>query len=121
MMWAENLIKNNPDKKVIFIGHAANKNGAEVSMCKKYKNVVLVLCEHSYSRHKLHTGDNGNKMGWVKTCHHSVDKDSYLCMVVFHVKTGVATMRYYSPLYGKCWDEYEAPYSIGQPEDSPWT
>lgn len=121
MKWAESLIKKNPHKKVIFISHAANENGAEVKMCKKYENVVLVLCGHSYSRHKLHSGNNGQKMGWIKTCHHSVDKDSYLCMVVFNVKTGVANCRYYSPLYGRYWDEAGAPYSIGQPENSPWT
>jgi len=121
MTWAENLIKNNPDKKVIFISHAANENGSEVRMCKKYTNVVLVLCGHTKSRHKLHTGNNGNKMGWIKTCQHSVDRDSYLCMVVFDVNTGEANIRYYSPLYGKYWDEAGAPFSAGQPEDSPWT
>ncbi len=120
MNWAENLIKNNPDKKVIFISHAANEDGPEVKMCKKYINVVLVLCGHTKSRHFLHTGNNGNKMGWIKTCHHSVDKDSYLCMVVFDVNTGMANIRYYSPLYGKYWDEEGAPFPDAQPEDSPW-
>jgi hypothetical protein len=121
MIWAENLIENNSDKKVIFISHAANENGPEVRMCKKYINVVLVLCGHTLSRHKLHTGNNGNKMGWIKTNQHSIDRDSYLCLVVFDVKNGIANIRYYSPLYGKYWDEVGAPFSASQPEDSPWT
>lgn len=120
MTWAENLISSHPDKKVIFISHAANSGGSEVSMCKKYENVVLVLCGHTASSHMLLTGNHGNTMGWVKTCHHSAVKDSYFCVAELDTNTGTADFRYYSPQYGKYWDESDAPYTGSQPEDSPW-
>ena len=53
MAWAENLVVNNPDKNVIFISHAANSGGSEVSMLKKYENVVFVLCGHTADSHIL--------------------------------------------------------------------
>jgi len=121
MTWAENLVAGNPDKKVIFISHAANSNGSEVNMLKNYENVVFVLCGHTASRHELLTGNNGNNMGWVKTCHHSAVKDSYYCVAELDTVEGTAYFRYYSPQYGKYWDDPTAPYHDGQPADSPWT
>jgi len=118
--WAENLIFSHPNKKVIFISHAANSNGSEVSMLKQYENVVFVLCGHTADSHILLTGNNGNKMGWVKTCHHSAVKDSYFCVAELDTSSGTADFRYYSPQYGKYWDESDAPYTASQPEDSPW-
>ena len=68
----------------------------------------------------LLTGIHGNQIGWVKTCHHNAGKDSYFCVMELDTDRGTADFRYYSPLYGKYWDESDAPYSAGQPENSPW-
>ena len=124
MNWAEYLIRNNPDKKVIFVMHAANSDGSESKMCKKYDNVVLVLCGHTASRRELLTGNNGNKMGWVKTCWHHADLDSYLCVVELDTEAGTATFRYYSPFYGDYGDDPEsALYKSDKcpTYENPWT
>ena len=81
MDWAENLVQSHPDKKVIFISHAANSNGSEQAMLKNYENVVFVLCGHTASRYELLTGTNGNPIGWIKTNWHNKNKDTYLCVL----------------------------------------
>lgn len=120
MNWAEDLIQNHPDKNVIFISHAANENGSEINALKKYKNLRFVLCGHTKSKHSLKTGINGNKIGWVKTCHHNPARDSYFCVAELDVQSGTADFRYYSPQYGKYWDDSSAPFYDLHPEDSPW-
>jgi len=109
--WAENLIINNLDKKVILISHDANLDGSEVEMCKKYENVLFVMCGHTASKHALLRGDNGNVMGWIKTCMHHKDKDDYFCVIDIDVANGVAEMRYYSPLKERYGDDVYAPWS----------
>ena len=82
---------------------------------------MFVLAGHSGDSHNLLTGNHGNKIGYIKTCHHSAVKDSYFCVVELDIEAGIADCRYYSPLYGKYWDDPTAPYHDGLPEDSPWT
>jgi hypothetical protein len=96
--WAEDLVKNNPDKKVIFVSHAANENGGDWSVLRTYKNLVFALCGHTASREVLLTGSQGNKIGWIKTCWHSADKDHYVRVLLLDTEAGTAKFRFYSPL-----------------------
>ncbi|GJM63244.1 metallophosphoesterase family protein [Persicobacter diffluens] len=96
--WAENLIKNNPDKNVILIRHDANADGSDAVMCKKYDNVALVCCGHTASSHQLQKHHSGSSLGWLKVCHHNKDRDDYFCILDIDVDAGEMEMRYYSPL-----------------------
>ena len=82
---------------------------------------MLVLCGHTADSHILLTGNSGNKMGWVKTCHHSAVLDSYYCIAEIDTVAGSIYFRYYSPQYGKYWDDPTAPYYARLPKDTPWT
>lgn len=113
--WAENLIATNPDKKVILIRHDANADGADVQMCKKYENVVFVMCGHTEARHQLLTNDFGNPLGWVKTCFHNKNSDHFFNVLDIDTETGVVSFRYYSPLEQRYGDAVYEPWS------NPWS
>jgi hypothetical protein len=98
MNWAENLVKNNPDKKVIFVSHAANVDGGDWAALRSYKNLVFALCGHTGSTESLLTGSKGNKIGWIKTCWHDPNKDHYVRVLLLDTKAGTAKFRFYSPL-----------------------
>ena len=125
--WAEQLILANPDKKVILVNHEGGSTRALTNavsrLAKRHENVVFLFAGHSLSRHQLLTGDNGNRIGYVRTCHHDAALDSYVCVVTLDTRTGSASFRYYSPLYGKYWDDPAAPYHHHEkrPQDAPWT
>jgi hypothetical protein len=116
--WAENLVAINPDKKVILISHDANPTSNVSSLGKRHANVVFVLCGHvNPVLHQLLTANDGHQIGYVRTCHHSATLDSYFCFVELDTTTGIASFRFYSPQYGKYWDDPTAPQSN---PDSPW-
>jgi hypothetical protein len=111
LLWAEELIKNNPGKKVIFIKHEINaNNNPYVVMLKKYANVVLILSGHTLSDQRLLLGDNGNKMAWIRTNHHHANLDSYMRVLLIDTANGTVSSQYYSPQYEKFWHDPTAPF-----------
>lgn len=110
-LWAEQLISNNPEKKVIFIKHEVNaNNNSYVEMLKKYPNVVFILSGHTLSQQRLLVGDNGNKIGWIRTNHHHANLDSYMRMLLIDTVAGTVSSQYYSPQYEKFWHDPTAPF-----------
>ncbi len=101
--WAERLIQKHADKNVILINH--EMNNAVKTMGKKYPNVVFFLCGHTRTNRELMAGNDGHKIGWIKTCWHNAELDSFFCVVEVDTTAGSVTCRYYSPLYGEYGDD----------------
>ena len=107
----EDLIKKYPEKKVILIKHEINFDGGLVNnRLKKYPNVSFILSGHTQSGKTLLTGDNGNKIGWIRTCHHNANRDSYFRVLIIETVEGTVSSSFYSPQYEKFWHDLEAPY-----------
>lgn len=119
MAWVEDLIQSHPDKKVIFITHAAYSFGSEQAMLREYGNVVFVLCGHVSSGYELLTGIHGNPIGWIRTCWHDKNKDTYLAVLELDTVTGTSYCYYYSPYFDRyghgSWSHINVPY------EHPWT
>ncbi len=100
--WADNTIKNYPNHKIIIVNH--EHNGGAQWLAKRYKNVILILKGHSGGATKeLKTGNNGNKYGYIGTCFHHRNKDTYLGVVELDTVKNTVSVKYYSPywkLYG---------------------
>ncbi len=75
------------------------------TMGKKYPNVVFFLCGHTRTNRELMAGNDGHKIGWIKTCWHNAELDSFFCVVEVDTTAGSVTCRYYSPLYGEYGDD----------------
>lgn len=118
--WAESLIEANPDSKVIFIKHEVNSNSGLVNRLKGYANVVFVLSGHTQSEYKMLTGDYGNKIAWIRTCHHNANLDSYFRMLLIDTVKGTVKSSFYSPQYEQSWHEPTAPYHDCA-RSAPWT
>jgi len=101
--WAERLIRKHADKNVILINH--EMNNAVKTMGKRHSNVVFFLCGHTRTNRELMTGNEGHKIGWIKTCWHNASLDSFFCVVEVDTAEGSVTCRYYSPLYGEYGDD----------------
>lgn len=108
--WATTLIEANSDKKVIFIKHEVNSGSGVVKALKAYPNVVCILSGHTKSRHTILTGNSGNKIAWIRTCHHDARLDSYFRVLLIDTVKGVISSRFYSPQYEKFWHDPTAPY-----------
>lgn len=132
--WADGVISNHPNHKAILGCHTAGINNAVGRMTKKHANMVLLLCGHTESEIKTYVGHHGNTIGWIKTCWHDADLDSYLCMIKIETTTGTMTGRYYSPYYHDYGDDPESvfyshrrnPMNYDEtrpqdPYDHPWT
>ena len=118
--WMEDLVAAHPDKKVILIKHEVNADGGVVKRLKKYSNVVLVLSGHTRSQEELLVGDNGNKIGWIRTCHHDAYLDSYFRVLLINTVRGTVSSSFYSPQYEKYWHDPTAPYHDCY-RSTPWT
>lgn len=118
--WMEELIKMHPDKKVILIKHEVNVNSAVVNRLKRHSNVVLVLSGHTQSQQALLVGNNGNKIGWIRTCHHDEYLDSYFRVLLIDTFRGTVSSSFYSPQYEKFWHDPTAPYHDCD-RSTPWT
>lgn len=109
--WAENLISINPTNRVLIISHDANPTSSVTTMALKYPNVVMVMCGHTETVEPVVlTGTQGNKLIYLKTCFHNKVLDMYACILDLDVDAGTISGRYYSPQYGKFWDDTTAPY-----------
>ena len=119
--WMEDLIAAHPDKKVILIKHEIKVDSVVmVNRLKKYSNVVLVLSGHTQSQEELLVGYNGNKIGWVRTCHHNPYLDSYFRVLLINTVQGTISSSFYSPQYEKYWHDPTAPYHDCY-RSTPWT
>ncbi len=111
LAWAENLIVNNPTNKIFIISHDANPTSSVTTMALKYPNVLMVLCGHTETVEPVVlTGNQGNKLIYLKTCFHNKVLDMYACILDLDVEAGTISGRYYSPQYEKFWDDTTAPY-----------
>ncbi len=108
--WAKGLIEGNPEAKVIFIKHEVNVKSWVVNQLKIYPNVVLILSGHTNSEYQMLTGNNGNKIGWIRTCHHNANLDSYFRMLLIDTVQGTVSSSFYSPQYEKFFHDPTAPY-----------
>jgi len=117
--WAYDLIQSNTNKKIIFIKHEVNVDSTLVNNLKKYPNVVFVLSGHTLSEHRFLTGDNGNPMPWIRTCHHDAKRDSYFRMLLIDTIKGTVRSSFYSPQYEKFLHDPSAPYHRSGASD-PW-
>lgn len=118
--WAINLIEANQDRKVIFIKHEVNSDSRIVRQLKNYSNVVFILSGHTQSLHKMLTGQQGNKIGWIRTCHHNANLDSYFRVLLIDTASGIVSSSFYSPQYEKFWHDPTAPYH-NCAKSVPWT
>ena len=118
--WMEDLVIAHPDKKVILIKHEVNVDGGVVGRLKKHPNVVLVLSGHTRSQEELLVGDRGNKIGWIRTCHHNAYLDSYFRVLLINTVRGTVSSSFYSPQYEKFWHDPTAPYHDCD-RSAPWT
>ena len=118
--WAKGLIEANADKSVIFLKHEVNVNSGIVNQLKKYPNVVFVLSGHTQSQHEMLAGKNGNKIGWIRTCHHNARLDSYFRILQIDTASGIVSSSFYSPQYEKFWHDPTAPFHDCE-KSAPWT
>lgn len=105
------LIEKNPDKKVILIKHEINLDSGLANQLKKYANVSFILSGNTQSGKKILSGDNGNQIGWIRTCHHNANRDSYFRVLVIDTIKGTVSGSFYSPQYERFWHDPEAPYN----------
>jgi hypothetical protein len=120
--WAEGLITNHPDKKVIIVNHTQGlgdgSNGGIVwKMVKQHPNVVLMLLGHNVVMHEMLEADDGHKVGRIQTCWHDPDADHFFGVIEIDTETGVVDVEYYSPFLGKYYDDKET----SSRESDPWT
>jgi len=118
--WIDKLVKDHPHKKVILIKHEVNVDSGVVNRLKKNPNLVLVLSGHTWSQKELLVGDQGNKIGWIRTCHHDENLDSYFRILLIDTVRGTVSSRFYSPQYEKYWHDPTAPYHDFE-KSAPWT
>ena len=101
--WVEGLLRAHSEKKVIIVAHdqymSSNKVG---EMAKQYSNSVLFCAGHNPSLINLKQGKDGHKIGYIRTCWHHKDLDSYLCVLEMDTVSGRMDGRYYSPY----WEDY---------------
>ncbi len=111
LAWAESVIVNNPTNKIFIISHDANPTSEVTKLAMKYSNVLMVLCGHTVTVEPVEIAANqGNKLVYLKTCFHNKVLDMYACVLELDVNAGTISGRYYSPQYGKFWDDTSAPY-----------
>lgn len=108
--WAKALIEANQDKQVIFVKHEVTANSGIVNRLKRYPNVSLILSGHTQSQYEILTGENGNKIGWIRTCHHDATLDPYFRILLIDTVRGTVSSSFYSPQYEKFWHDPTAPY-----------
>lgn len=108
--WAIELIEKNNDKKVMFIKHEITSENDFVDELKAYPNLAFILSGHTRSEHTILTGDNGNKIAWIRTCHHDKLVDSYFRVLLIDTVKGIVRSSFYSPQYEKFWHDPTAPY-----------
>ena len=113
------LIESHPQMKVILIKHEINFSSGLVKRLKKYPNVTFILSGHTRSGKALLTGDNGNKIGWIRTCHHSEHRDSYHRILLIDTVKGTVSSSFYSPQYEKFWHDPKAPHN-NPVKGAPW-
>lgn len=98
--WAEGLIRAHPDEKVIIVAHDQYMSSNAVGeMARKYPNTVLFCAGHNPSKIELKQGTDDHHIGYIRTCWHHKNLDSYLCVVELDTLDGTLTGRYYSPLW----------------------
>lgn len=113
------LIESHSDMRVILIKHDINFGNELVNQLKKYPNVVFILSGHTQSGKALLTSNNGNTIGWIRTCHHSEYRDSYLRMLLVDTVEGTVSSSFYSPQYEKFWHDPTAPFNDPK-KGAPW-
>ncbi len=101
--WVEGLIQAHLDKKVIIVSHDQYMSSNDVGeMAKTYPNTVLFCAGHNASFIELKQGSDGHNIGYIRTCWHHKNLDSYVCVVEMDTVTGTMDCRYYSPY----WEDY---------------
>jgi hypothetical protein len=130
--WVEGLIQAHPDKKVIIVSHDLYMSSNDVGeMAKRYPNTVLFCAGHNRSLIDLKRGTDGHPIGYIRTCWHHKNRDSYLCIVEMDTVTGTMDCRYYSPYWGNYGDDPSSIFygsaanpsgaSAPNPYGHPWT
>ena len=107
--WAKSLIEAHPEKRVILVAHDQYMSSKEIGeMARKFPNTVLFCAGHNASGVEMMQGRDGHPIGYIRTCWHNKDLDSYLCEVEIDTVAGTVSSRYYSPYWEDFGDDPES-------------